>query len=79
MTVVGAQPAPPSVWKNLDFRLVLAGGLINNIGDWLLALALPIYVFTTSGSGRATAAVYLIELAVGVLLGPYGGSLCRRP
>ena len=35
-----------SLWKNRDFRLVLGGGLINNIGDWLLTLALPIFVFT---------------------------------
>jgi hypothetical protein len=37
-----------SLWKNRDFRLVLGGALINNIGDWLLILALPIFVFTES-------------------------------
>jgi nitrate/nitrite transporter NarK len=67
-----------SLWKNRDFRLVLGGGLINNIGDWLLTLALPIFVFTESGSGRNAAAVFLVELMVGVFLGPYGGSLADR-
>ena len=66
------------LWKNRDFRLVLGGGLINNIGDWLLTLALPIFVFTESGSGRNAAAVFLVELIVGVFLGPYGGSLADR-
>ena len=67
-----------SLWKNRDFRVVLGGGLVNNIGDWLLALALPIFVFTESGSGRNAAAVFLVELIVGVFLGPYGGSLADR-
>lgn len=67
-----------SLWKSRDFRLVLGGGLVNNIGDWLLALALPIFVFTESGSGRNAAAVFLVELIVGVFLGPYGGSLADR-
>ena len=70
-----------SIWQNRDFRLVLFGGLINNIGDWVLAVALPIFVFTESGSGRNAAAVFLVELVVGVFLGPYGGSLgtCGAP
>ena len=67
-----------SIWQNRDFRLVLGGALINNIGDWVLAVALPIFVFTESGSGRNAAAVLLVELIVGVLLGPYGGSLADR-
>ena len=67
-----------SIWQNRDFRLVLGGGLINNIGDWLFAVALPIFVFTESGSGRNAAAVFLVELIVGVFLGPYGGSLADR-
>lgn len=67
-----------SLWTNRDFRLVLGGALINNIGDWLLTLALPIFVFTESGSGRNAAAVLLVELIVGVVLGPYGGSLADR-
>ena len=70
--------ADGSLWRNRDFRLVLGGGLINNIGDWLLTLALPIFVFTESGSGRNAAAVFLVELIVEVLLGPYGGSLADR-
>ena len=70
--------ADRSLWKNRDFRLVLGGGLINNIGDWLLTLALPVFVFTESGSGRNAAAVFLVELIVGVFLGPYGGSLADR-
>ena len=27
------------------------GGLVNDIGDWLLLIALPVYVFTETRSG----------------------------
>ncbi len=68
----------PSVWRNRDFRLVLGGGLINNIGDWLLAVALPAFVYTETGSGRDTAVIVVIQLIVGIAVGPYGGSLADR-
>lgn len=54
--------------------LVLVGGTVNNIGDWMLAVALPVYVYVETGSGLATAAVFLIEPVIGVGLGPIGGS-----
>ena len=52
--------------------------MINNIGDWLLQVALPAFVYTETGSGRATAAIVVVELIVGVFLGPYGGTLVDR-
>lgn len=66
------------VWNNRDFRLVLAGGFVNNVGDWLLAVALPAYVYVETGSGRSTAAIVVIELSVAIVWGPYGGSLVDR-
>ena len=67
-----------SLWKNHDFRIVLGGGLINNIGDWLLIVALPAFVYTQTGSGRSTSAIIIIELLVGIIFGPYGGALADR-
>ena len=66
------------MWRNRDFRLVWGGGLVNNVGDWLLAVALPAFVYTETGSGRSTAAIVLIELVAGIAFGPYGGSLADR-
>ena len=68
----------PSVWRNRDFRLVLVGGLVNDIGDWSLAVALPVYVFTQTHSGRDTAAIFVLEMFVGIAVGPYGGTLADR-
>jgi MFS family permease len=69
---------PKSLWRNRDFLLVLGGGFVNNVGDWLLAVALPAYVYTQTGSGRATATIVVTELVIGVVFGPYGGSLADR-
>jgi MFS family permease len=72
--------APPSIspWRTRDFRLVWCGGFVNDIGDWLLLVALPVYVFIQSGSGSATAILFVVELVAALVLGPVGGSLVDR-
>ena len=75
---MGSSTAVPSPWRNRDLVLVLVGGTVNNVGDWMLLVALPVYVYVETGSGLATAAVFLIELVIGVGLGPIGGSLVDR-
>ena len=69
---------PPSPWRTRDFRLVLIGGFVNDTGDWLLLVALPVYVFIKSGSGTATAILFVVELVAALILGPVGGSLVDR-
>jgi len=68
----------PSVWRTRDFRLVWTGGFVNDVGDWLLIVALPVYVFVESRSGSATAILFVVELAAALVLGPIGGSLVDR-
>ena len=34
-----------SLWRNRDFTLVLGGGVVNNVGDWMLEVALPVYIY----------------------------------
>jgi MFS family permease len=72
-------PAPGlSPWRTRNFRLVWGGGFVNDMGDWLLLVALPVYVFIQSGSGSATAILFVVELAAALVLGPVGGSLVDR-
>lgn len=78
MVVREAEVMPKGLWRQRDFLLVLSGGLVNEIGDWLLVVALPAYVYTATGSGIATSAIVVIELGVGICFGPYGGSLADR-
>jgi MFS family permease len=68
----------PSPWRTRDFRLVWSGGFVNDVGDWLLLVALPVYVFVESGSGSATALLFVVELVAALVLGPVGGSLVDR-
>jgi predicted MFS family arabinose efflux permease len=70
--------ATESIWRNRNFVAALIGGTVNDVGDWMLEIAVPVYVYTETGSGAATALVYIIDLVVGVALGPYGGSLADR-
>ena len=71
-------PMSGSLWRNRDFLLVLGGGFVNNVGDWLLAVALPAFVYIETGSGRSTATIVVTELVIGIVFGPYGGSLADR-
>jgi predicted MFS family arabinose efflux permease len=75
---VRSEPAAPSVWEGRNFRIAWAGGLINDAGDWVLIVALPVYVFTETGSGTATALLFVCQLIVAAVLGPLGGSLVDR-
>jgi len=68
----------PSVWRQRDFRLAWTGGLVNDTGDWVLNVALPVYVFTETGSGTSTAIVFVCELVVAALFGAVGGSFVDR-
>jgi predicted MFS family arabinose efflux permease len=75
---VAPEDARLSPWRTRDFRLVWGGGFINDMGDWLLLVALPVYVFIQSGSGSATAILFVVELIAALALGPFGGSLVDR-
>jgi MFS family permease len=75
---MGQPTSSRSPWRDRDLLLVLVGGTVNDVGDWMLAVALPVYVYVETGSGLATAAVFLTELIIGVGLGPIGGSLADR-
>lgn len=65
-------------WRRRDFRLIWAGSLVNDTGDWLLMVALPVYVLTETGSGITTALLFIAQLAPAALLGPLIGNLVDR-
>jgi Na+/melibiose symporter-like transporter len=61
-----------------DYRLVLAGQLLSNIGDWLLLVAAPYFVFELTGSTSATGLTLTAESVPAVLLGPVAGVFADR-
>ena len=66
------------IWRNRDFRIAWSAVLVNDTGDWVLAVALPVFVFVETGSGGATAILFVLQFVAGAFLGPIGGSLVDR-
>lgn len=58
-------------------RLVVAG-LLSEVGDWLLMIALPLFVLDLTGSALVTASVFVLELVPTVVFGPIAGVLVDR-
>lgn len=64
--------------RQRDFSLVWSAGLISLMGDWVLYVALPIYVFRLTGSAFATSAMFLAETVPALLLGSVAGVFVDR-
>lgn len=60
------------------FRRLWVAGAVSEIGDWLLLIALPVYVLQLTGSPLTTSTVLLVELGGTVLAGPLAGVLADR-
>ena len=71
------RPAPP-LRGNPGYRRLFAAVVISETGDWLLFIALPLYVLQVSGSALDTSAVFLAELAPAVLVGTVCGPVIDR-
>nr|MDQ2898080.1 MFS transporter [Actinomycetota bacterium] len=70
--------ASPGPLRQPDFRALWLAGLISDAGDWMLLIALPLVIYTQTGSTLGTSAAFLAELAPGVLLAPLAGRLADR-
>ena len=67
-----------SVLRIRDYRLLITGQLLSNLGDWLLLIAAPFFVFRLTGSTLATGLSMAAETVPAVLLGPFAGVLADR-
>lgn len=71
------RPRPPRPAEN-GFRGLCAAVVVSEIGDWLLFIAMPLYVLRASGSALATSTVFLAELVPAVVVGTVCGPLIDR-
>ena len=85
MTVARATPGRPRRLALLAplrtrpaYRRLCVAAAISETGDWLLFIALPLYVLHASGSALNTSGVFLAELVPGVVVGALGGPLIDR-
>ena len=61
-----------------DFALLWVGGLVSMMGNWVLFIALPFYVYHITGSALATGMMFMISTLPRVLLGPMAGVFADR-
>ena len=67
-----------AVLRRRDFSLLWLAGLISVAGDSVLMIALPYYVYLTTGSTLATAGMTAAELAPAILLSSFTGVFADR-
>jgi MFS family permease len=64
--------------RHRAFSLLWIAGLVSMTGDWLLMVALPIYVFKLTGSPATTSAVVAASVAAALLFGVVAGVYTDR-
>ena len=74
MTDITAKP----LWRQRNLRIAWSAVFVNDTGDWVLIVALPVFVFIETRSGSATAILFMLQAGIAALLGPVGGSLVDR-
>lgn len=67
-----------AVLRQRNFLLIWVAGLISMTGDWVLYIALPIYVYTITGSPLATSGAVISELVPALLLSSVAGVYADR-
>jgi MFS family permease len=64
--------------RQRDFLLAWLGGLISMMGDWVLFIALPIYIYQLTDSALATSGMFVAGLLPSLLLGSFAGVFVDR-
>lgn len=60
------------------FRRLWLAGFVSELGDWVLLVALPVYVYQRTGSASATATTFVVALLPSLALSPVAGVLADR-
>lgn len=67
-----------AVLRQRNFALLWVAGLISLLGDYVLAIVLPFYVYTHTGSALATGTTFMMEVIPRLLLGSFAGVFVDR-
>jgi MFS family permease len=67
-----------SVLRQRNFALLWMGALVSRVGDFVLLVALPFYVYAVSGSTLATGAMFVVETVPAIVLGSIAGVYVDR-
>jgi MFS family permease len=64
--------------RQRNFGLLWLGGLISMTGDWMLRIALPAHVYSTTGSALATSLMFMASMIPNLLLASLAGVFVDR-
>lgn len=64
--------------RNRNYALLWLGALISFVGDWVLFIALPVFVYDLTGSALATGAMFMAQSLPRLLLGSIAGVFVDR-
>jgi len=64
-----------AVLRQRNFALLWTGQALSAIGDWILWIGLPFYIYTRTGSTLATGAMFIATTLPGLLVGSFAGVL----
>ncbi len=78
MTPANPAAKPRSPIRDRNFALLWGGGLVSDLGDWMLLVALPVYVFQLTGSAFITSTVFVVELVPALVVGQLAGVFVDR-
>lgn len=67
-----------TVLRQRNFTFLLVGQLVSSIGDWVLLIAFPFYIYEQTGSAWAAGGMLIALNVPGLLLGPVAGVLADR-
>ncbi len=64
--------------RQRNFALLWGAGLISMLGDWVLFIALPFYIYTLTGSALGSGLMFIVESLPPLLLGSVAGVFVDR-
>jgi MFS family permease len=67
-----------SVLRQKNFALLWTGGAVSLLGDWVLFVALPFYVYSLTGSALATGTMFIVQTLPRLLLSSPAGVFVDR-